>query len=173
MKILILIFICIQLNVIGNYAQTPVCTVNTMGWKKVSTIPVDFDCIKTFIQTQTECKRSYNTSSDFVVLFYKCLQHIKTNSQQKHIFDNYDLTKYNLIVVVYGKGDACDMSMNYNLYNDGTQRPALLVNVLIPEVRCKAIKSILQCFLVLKKDCPIRPKVCLLQHLIELSKDND
>lgn len=172
MKATILIFFSIFMSAIGNYAQTPVCTVNTTGWKNIPTIPIDFDCIKPCIQTQAECRKSYNTSSDFVVSVYKCLQNHKMNCKHKHFFENYDLTKYNLIIVAYGKGNACDMSMNYTLYNDGTERSVLLVNVLMPEVRCKAIRSLVQCFLVLKKDCPIRPKLCLLQHLNGL-KDND
>jgi len=173
MKLKILILLCILLIPIDNFAQTPVCQVNTFNWKRILTIPVDFNCIQPCIQTQTECKKTYNTNSDFVISIYECLQNNKTNCKHNQYFKDYDFTKYDLIIIAYGKGSACDMSMNYILYNDGNERPVLLVNVLIPEVRCKAIKSLVECFLVLKKDCPIRPKVCLLQHLIALRQDND
>jgi len=172
MKAKKMIFFLVFFCTLGINAQTPVCTVNTTGWKNIHTITIDLNCIKPCIQTQPECRKSYNTSSDFVVSIYKCLQNHKTNCKHKHFFDNYDLTKYNLIIVAYGEGNACDISMDYTLYNDGTERPTLIVNVLMPEVRCKAVRSLVQCFLVLKKDCPIKPKVCLLQHLIGL-KDND
>jgi len=172
MKAKKLIFFFVFFCTLGINAQTPVCTVNTMGWKKIPTIPVDIKCIYTCIQTQEGCRKIYNSSSNFFISFNICIINNKLNCKHKHFYEKYDLTKYNLIIMAYGKGDACDISMDYTLYNDGTERPALLVNVLIPEVRCKAIRSLGQSFLVLKKNCPIRPKVCLLQHLIGL-KDND
>jgi len=173
MKTIKLIFFLLLLTTLGINAQTPVCQVNATNWKRITTINIDYECIKPCIQMQVECRRIYNTNSEFVISIYKCLQNNKMNCKHKDYFKNYDLTKYELFIVAYGKGSACDMSMNYILYNDGNERPVLLVNVLIPEVRCKAIKSLVECFLVLKKDCPIRPKVCLLQHLIALRQDND
>jgi hypothetical protein len=57
--------------------------------------------------------------------------------------------------------------MDYELYKDKKGQPILVVNVFVPEVRCKAMIDLSKCFLVLKKDCPIKPKVYILQHQID------
>ena len=177
MKIKTQILLYVLLCAIGAAAQkhknyTPICTVNTNGWKKIPTIPVDMRCIVAYIQRQPGCVKTYNLDANFNIWLYTSLKKNKTTCKHKHTFDNYDLSMYNLISILYGNGDACDMTLDYSLYNDGSSRPALIVNVLIPESRCKMNSTISRTFLVLKKDCPIKPKVCLINHLIGLT-DNE
>jgi hypothetical protein len=85
----------------------------------------------------------------------------------KNISGNNDLQNYNSIDIYYGNGAACDITMKYDLYVDGNGQPILIINVFVPEVRCKAMSGLEECFLVKKEDCPIKPKVCIIQHQID------
>jgi hypothetical protein len=173
MKIKTIILLCALICTIGASAQkhkdyTPVCTANTMGWKKIPTIPVDMKCIVAYIQDMEKTRIKYLVNSNFRIDIFTNLQNNKSKCKHKHLFDNLDLAKYNLFFIEYGHGDACDMTMNYSLYNDGTKRPALIVDVLMPATRCKATFFLTKCFLVLKSECSVKPKICLLNHLINI-----
>ncbi|MFM2292005.1 MAG: hypothetical protein RIS29_1818 [Bacteroidota bacterium] len=174
MKIKTQIFLYVLLCAIGVSAQrhesyTPICTVNTNGWKKIPTIPVDMRCIVAYVQNTEKNRIKYFVNSDFRIDIFTRLQNHKSKCKHKHSFDYLDLEKYNLFFIEYGHGDACDMTMNYSLYDDSNERPALIVDVLIPESRCKATFFLIKCFLVLKSDCPVKPKVCLMNHLVGVS----
>lgn len=152
MKIKTQILLYVLLCAIGAAAQkhknyTPICTVNTNGWKKIPTIPVDMRCIVAYVQNTEKNRIKYFVNSDFGIDIFTCLQNHKSKCKHKHPFDCLDLEKYNLFSIEYGKGDACDMTLNYSLYDDGNERPALIVDVLIPESRCKATFFLLNVFL--------------------------
>jgi hypothetical protein len=143
-------------------AQIPVCTVNTTGWKKIPTIPIDFK------SAPPKCRDYYNTNSNVLIWFDTCFKQEDEKIKSDTILNEaIDLEKYNAIELYYGNFQACDIIMDYELYKDKKGQPILVVNVFIPEVRCKAMIDLSKCFLVLKKDCPLKPKVCILQHQID------
>jgi hypothetical protein len=160
MKILLLFFTFLNSLVIS--AQAPVCKVDTTGWKKISTIPVDF------IKAPSKCRDFYSTNSNVLIWFDTCFEKEDKNvSESSKLDETSDLEKYNLIELYYGNFAACDISMNYSLYKDSKGQPILIVNVFVPEVRCKAMVDLSKCFLVSKKDCPVKPKICIIQHQID------
>ena len=162
MKIKILFFIFITFSTLGVNAQTPVCKVDTSGWKRMPTIAIDFKSIN------PKCRDAYNTNSNLFIWFDTCFNQEDRNvSSYTKLNDAIDLEKYNAIELYYGNFVACDISMNYSLYKDKNEQLILIVNVFVPEYRCKASVDLSKCFLVLKKDCPVKPKVCILQHQID------
>jgi len=158
MKKNILIFFCVLFSSLGINAQTPICTVNNTGWKKISTIPVDFKNIT------PKYRNTYNTNSNLHIWFDNNFQYTSAFTKQNEVVD---LSKYNAIELYYGNGEACDISLNYNLYSDKKGQPILIVNIFVPEERCKAQVDLQECFLILKADCPVKPKICIVQHQIE------
>ena len=152
----------------GANAQTPICKIDTTGWKRVSVIPIKFRDIS------HKCEYEYSTNSYLSIGFETCPSW-SDNAICKNIKDVeiIDLDKYNSIDLYYANFGACGMSMDYSLYKDGKNQPILIVNIYVPEIRCKAQVDMGEFFLVSKKDCPIKPKVCILQHQINNSWEDN
>lgn len=162
MKTIKIIFFFILFNVLGINAQIPICKVDTTGWKRIPTIPINFKNIT------PKCRNSYSTNSNLLIWFDTSFkQKDKNGSECTKLNETIDLEKYNAIELYYGNFAACDISMNYSLYKDKNEQLILIVNVFVPQERCKAMIDLSKCFLVLKKDCPTKPKVCILQHQID------
>jgi len=71
-----------------------------------------------------------------------------------------DFTKYNLVVVF--TASAGKSTYNYALYDDGSAQKHLDVNITRKSLNRIAIPVVIA-FLVLKKDCPSIPKLCITQ----------
>ncbi|MDP4239827.1 MAG: hypothetical protein Q8904_10210 [Bacteroidota bacterium] len=162
MKTKKMIFFLVLFSTLGVNAQTPVCKVDTTGWKRIPVIPIDFKSIN------PKCRDPYNTNSNLFIWFDNCFKQEGKNVSSYIILNEaIDLEKYNAIELYYGNFVACDISMDYALYKDRKGQPILVVNVFVPEIRCKSMIDLSKCFLVSKKNCPIKPKVCILQHQID------
>lgn len=72
-----------------------------------------------------------------------------------------DFTKYNLVVVFTSSSGKS--TYNYALYDNGSAQKHLKVNITRKSLNRIAIPVVIA-FLVLKKDCPSVPKLCLTRN---------
>ncbi|MDD4969017.1 MAG: hypothetical protein PHT07_06270 [Paludibacter sp.] len=162
MRIIKLAFFIAFFNAFGIDSQTPVCKIDTTGWKRIPIIPIDFKILP------PKCRDYYDTNSNLFIWFDTCfIQEDKRTNSDTILNEETNLEKYNEIELYYGNFAACDIKMTYSLYKDRNGQSILVVNVFVPKVRCKAQVDLSKCFLVSKKDCPVKPKVCILQHQID------
>lgn len=153
----------VLLIALGVSAQTPICKVDTTGWERITSIQLDNN-----ENLHMECRSTYNTinsDSKLRIWFNTCIKDQKTYYDPKQQ-SMLDLANFNLVEVSYGF-DTCDTKLNYNLYKDKNGEAILIINLFVPEDRCNSVTDIGFSFLVLKKDCSKRPRVCILQHQIE------
>lgn len=156
-----IIFFFVLFTTLGINAQTPICTVDTTGWKRISYTSIDFNVIN------SDCKDFYDTNSSLKVWFDTCVKlndelDLDILNQNKII----DITKYNVIELYYGP-NACDINMKYSLFKDRSGQTILLVNLFVPNIRCKGIINTIKTNLFVRKtDCLFKPKLVIIQHQI-------
>jgi len=134
-------------------AQEPSCEgVVTTYWKRINMIPVDYRCVEG-IQV-----RSYPI--DFFN-YFKITKNSRCN-ELKFI----DFRKYNLITFTSSASGCKQPLVKCSLFDNNTKMPFFKVTI-TQFGTCKLGRSIVLTFLVLKKYCPNKPKVCVTRKIIE------
>jgi len=136
-------------------AQEPTCEgVDTTHWKIVNTIPIDYACIGGI----------HIGHLGYPIAFFR---HFKKEKNSKcDLLKSMDLEKYNLITFTSSAGGCKQPLVKCSLFDNGTK--TTFFKVTITEFgRCKQSRGIVLFFLVLKRVCPNKPKICITRKIIE------
>jgi len=136
-------------------AQEPTCEgVDTTNWKIINIIPIDYRCVNGF----------HVRNLSYPLGFFRHFKKAKNSSCNE--VKSIDLKKYNLLIFNSSAGGCKQPLVKCGLYDNGTKTRFFKVTI-TKFGMCKQSRSIVLCFLVLKKYCPNEPKVCITRKIIE------